>query len=234
MLFTWLSGYVADLVVQLLSTGVYSNGCVKSLPAVSELRPPMAKNFPAGGGGVGVGPCTPVKPVGEGVREWLKFPEKKTPTKRAPTLGKSCPVNQTHAGVGVGVGLPPSGTKSTLPTAGAVVITASRTAVMPVSKKTAAVETRSLKRKDFEVSFFFMVETTGSQSAANPRRESRILGEMLKPVNTFFPPGGTLYWIPAAEECFARSDQSTLRGSFRNRSLTQSQFGEPDFEIRIF
>ena len=42
MSLTWLSGYVADLVVQLLVAGSYSNGCMKSLPAVSEERPPIA------------------------------------------------------------------------------------------------------------------------------------------------------------------------------------------------
>src|SRR5438552_12031988 len=40
MLLTWLSGNVADLIVQVLATGSYSNGCVKSLPTPSMLRPP--------------------------------------------------------------------------------------------------------------------------------------------------------------------------------------------------
>ena len=42
MLLTWLSGKVAACVLQVLVAVLYLNGCVKSLPAKSDERPPMA------------------------------------------------------------------------------------------------------------------------------------------------------------------------------------------------
>src|SRR5215472_8266300 len=67
-----------------------------------------------------------------------------------------------------------------------MVITASTTAAVPVSQKTAAIKTRRLKKADFELSFFFMVGT-GFCVCGKSETATEILGEMLRPCQHLFP-----------------------------------------------
>jgi len=61
-----------------------------------------------------------------------------------------------------------------------MVITASTTAAVPVSQKTAAIKTRRLKKADFEVIFFFMVGTNVFPIRGKAETVIEMLDEMLK------------------------------------------------------